>query len=119
MPRFLEEAAPQVEARFPGARVVAFGHLGDGNIHFNVLPPPGVDGGGWVEAEGTAVTAFVHDLVAAATGSISAEHGIGQLKRAELARTASPAWLRAQRAIKAALDPAGIMNPGKLLAPDP
>ena len=118
MPRFLEEAAPLMEARFPGARVVAFGHLGDGNIHFNLLPPPGADGAAWVEAEGLAVTGFVHDLVAAAAGSISAEHGIGQLKRAELARTASPAWLRAQRAIKAALDPAGIMNPGKLLAPE-
>jgi FAD/FMN-containing dehydrogenase len=64
------------------------------------------------------VTGFVHDVVSAAAGSISAEHGIGQLKRGELLRTASPAWLRAQRAIKAALDPAGIMNPGKLLAPD-
>jgi FAD/FMN-containing dehydrogenase len=118
MPRFLEESAPQVEARFPGARVVAFGHLGDGNIHFNVLPHPHMDGAAWVESEGAEVTGFVHDLVAAAAGSISAEHGIGQLKRGELARTASPAWLRAQRAIKAALDPAGIMNPGKLLAPE-
>jgi FAD/FMN-containing dehydrogenase len=97
--------------------VVAFGHLGDGNVHFNVLPPPGADGRVWVEEQGDRVTGFVHDLVAASAGSISAEHGIGQLKREELARTASPAWLRAQRAIKAALDPLGIMNPGKLLPP--
>jgi FAD/FMN-containing dehydrogenase len=117
MPSFLETAAPRVETRFPGARVVAFGHLGDGNIHFNVLPPPDADDRLWVEAHGQPVTGFVHDLVAAARGSISAEHGIGQLKRDELARTSSPALLAAQRAIKAALDPAGIMNPGKLLAP--
>jgi FAD/FMN-containing dehydrogenase len=115
MPSFLEMAAPRVEAHFPGARVVAFGHLGDGNIHFNVLPPTGADGRSWVEGHGNQVTGFVHDLVAAAAGSISAEHGIGQLKRAELARTSSPALVAAQRAIKAALDPAGIMNPGKLL----
>jgi FAD/FMN-containing dehydrogenase len=115
MPAFLETATPQVETRFPGARVVAFGHLGDGNVHFNVLPPPGADDRMWVEEQGDRVTAFVHDLVAGAAGSISAEHGIGQLKREELARTASPAWLNAQRAIKAALDPLGIMNPGKLL----
>jgi FAD/FMN-containing dehydrogenase len=115
MPSFLETAAPRVEARFPGARVVAFGHLGDGNIHFNVLPPTGADDRSWVEGHGDQVTGFVHDLVAAAAGSISAEHGIGQLKRAELARTSSPALVAAQRAIKAALDPAGIMNPGKLL----
>jgi FAD/FMN-containing dehydrogenase len=117
MPAFLETAAPQVEARFPGARVVAFGHLGDGNVHFNVLPPLGTDDRSWVESEGERITQFVHDLVSAAAGSISAEHGIGQLKRAELARTSSPVWLRAQRAIKAALDPDGIMNPGKLLPP--
>ena len=117
MPDFLETAAPLVETRFPGTRVVAFGHLGDGNIHFNVLPPSAADPAAWVEAEGASVTGFVHDLVTAAAGSISAEHGIGQLKRAELARTASPALLAAQRAIKAALDPAGIMNPGKLLPP--
>jgi FAD/FMN-containing dehydrogenase len=115
MPRFLEDAAAQVEARFPSARVVAFGHLGDGNIHFNVMPPADADDAAWVEAEGGRVTQFVHDLVTAAAGSISAEHGIGQLKRAELARTASPAWLHAQLAIKTALDPVGIMNPGKLL----
>jgi FAD/FMN-containing dehydrogenase len=118
MPAFLEKATMEVEARFEGTKVVAFGHLGDGNVHFNVLPPR-VDGSSrWIAETGPAVTLFVHDLVSAAAGSISAEHGIGQAKLAELARTASPVALRTQRAIKAALDPLGIMNPGKLVAPE-
>ncbi|HEX8572060.1 MAG TPA: FAD-binding oxidoreductase [Allosphingosinicella sp.] len=115
MPAFLGEARAAVEARFAGARVVAFGHLGDGNVHFNVQPPAGEAAEGWLDAHGEAVTRAVHDLVVATGGSISAEHGIGRMKRAEYARTAPPARLAAQRSIKAALDPAGIMNPGKLL----
>jgi FAD/FMN-containing dehydrogenase len=118
MPAFIEKASMEVEARFQGTKVVAFGHLGDGNVHFNVLPPRGDDSGRWIAGTGPAVTVFVHDLVSAAAGSISAEHGIGQAKLAELARTASPVALRTQRAIKAALDPLGIMNPGKLVAPE-
>jgi len=104
MPAFMTRAANDVEARFPGTRVIAFGHLGDGNVHFNVRAPQG-SGGEWLEREAPAVTAFVHDLTVAAGGSISAEHGIGQMR------------LSAMRAIKAALDPAGIMNPGKLVPP--
>jgi FAD/FMN-containing dehydrogenase len=115
MPGFIESTTEAVEGRCPGARVIAFGHLGDGNVHFNVVAPEGASG--WIEAEGPALTAFVHDMVTDAGGSISAEHGIGQMKRAELARTAPAARLAAQRAIKAALDPQGIMNPGKLLPP--
>ena len=118
MPRFLVEAASAVEARFAGTRVNAFGHLGDGNIHFNVRAPEGA-GEEWVEAAGHAVSAFVHDLVTAARGSISAEHGIGQMKLAELARLGGEARLGAMRAIKRALDPDGIMNPGKLVPPSP
>jgi FAD/FMN-containing dehydrogenase len=95
--------------------VVAFGHLGDGNVHFNVQPPAGAAAEAWLEAEAGAVTRLVHDRVGEAGGSISAEHGIGQSKLAELGRTADPARLAALRAIKDALDPAGIMNPGKLL----
>ena len=114
MPDFVVGAARAVEARFAGTRVNAFGHLGDGNIHFNVRAPAGA-GPEWVEAEGEAVTAFVHDLVTEAGGSISAEHGIGQMKLAELARLGGPARLGAMRAIKQAIDPAGIMNPGKLV----
>ena len=115
MPGFAIDAAARIEASFPGARVLAFGHLGDGNLHFNVRPPAGGDAAAWIAATGDAVTAEVYRLVTAAHGSISAEHGIGLLKRAELARTADPAKLAAMRAIKAALDPLGIMNPGKVL----
>jgi len=117
VPDFLVEARAAVENRFTGSRVVGFGHLGDGNIHFNVLPPPNVDGKAWVENEGPAVNAFVHDFVADRGGSLSAEHGIGQLKLAEFARTAGPVRLHALQAIKQALDPLGIMNPGKLVPP--
>lgn len=115
MPDFLVHAAPAVEARFPGTRVNAFGHLGDGNIHFNVRAPAGDDGKPWFAAHGATVSAYVHDLVAAAGGSLSAEHGIGRLKLAEFARTADPVRLATLRAIKRALDPAGIMNPGALV----
>ncbi|QJU57572.1 FAD-binding oxidoreductase [Sphingomonas sp. AP4-R1] len=115
MPRFLIEGAAEVERRFPGVRVLAFGHLGDGNVHFNVRPPIGANDRAWLESDGGAISAFVHDLVGAEGGSLSAEHGIGQTKLAEFVRTASPARLGALKAIKAALDPAGIMNPGKLL----
>ena len=114
MPDFIERGREAVEARFAGVRVVAFGHLGDGNVHFNVQPPAGEPAEAWLEAHSEAVTRSVHDLVAAARGSISAEHGIGEMKKAEYARTAPPARLAAQRAIKAALDPNGIMNPGKI-----
>ncbi|MEA3034970.1 MAG: hypothetical protein QOH04_729 [Sphingomonadales bacterium] len=115
MPRFVETVAASVERHFPGTKVIAFGHLGDGNVHFNVGAPPEADGAAWLEAEAPAVSAFVYGEVAAAGGSISAEHGIGQMKRGALAATISPVRLAAQRAIKQALDPAGIMNPGKLL----
>ncbi|MES2904135.1 MAG: FAD-binding oxidoreductase [Pseudomonadota bacterium] len=113
MPRFLREAAAAVEAAFPGTNASGFGHLGDGNIHFHVraMSRGGPD---WVDREGAAVTRMVDDLVTAAGGSISAEHGIGQMKRDELARL-SPARTAAIRALKAGLDPLGLMNPGKLV----
>jgi FAD/FMN-containing dehydrogenase len=110
-------AAAEVEQRFPGTRVNAFGHLGDGNVHFNVRAPVGA-GAEWPETEGLTVTAFVHDLVTAAGGSISAEHGIGQMKLDELARLGGDARLGAVRAIKRALDPHNLMNPGKLISLD-
>jgi FAD/FMN-containing dehydrogenase len=115
MPRLLEEGARDVEVRFPGVRVLAFGHLGDGNVHFNVRPPAGIDDRAWLANESGAVSAFVYDLVGTMGGSLSAEHGIGQTKRAEFARTADPVRLATLRAIKAAIDPLGIMNPGKLI----
>lgn len=113
-PAFAIDAAAAVEGAFPGARVLAFGHLGDGNLHFNVRAPE-EDARDWLAARTAGITAMVYDLVAAAGGSISAEHGIGVLKRAELARLGDPAKLAAMRAIKAALDPLGIMNPGKVI----
>lgn len=115
MPGFIAAATPLIEERWPGSRVLAFGHLGDGNVHFNVRAPAGSDSAAWVDAHGPAITPVVNDLIAAAHGSIAAEHGIGSLKVAELARVGDRGKLAAMRAIKAALDPLGIMNPGKLL----
>ena len=114
MPRFIVEASAAVEQAFPGTVASAFGHLGDGNVHFHVRAGSRAHAG-WIEAEGPAITRFVDDLVTAAGGSISAEHGIGQMKRSELERLAAPADLAAMRAIKHALDPKGLMNPGKLV----
>ena len=114
LPGFADAAARAVENRFEGARVLAFGHLGDGNLHFNVRPPAAHEAA-WIAAHGQAATALVYELVTAAGGSISAEHGIGTVKRTELAARADPAKLAAMRAVKAALDPLGIMNPGKIL----
>ena len=113
MPLFMAEAAAEVERAFPGTSASGFGHLGDGNIHFHVRA--GTRGGpDWLEQEGHAVQRLVDDLVTAAGGSISAEHGIGVMKKDELARL-QPERVRYLRAIKAALDPKGLMNPGKLV----
>ena len=114
MPEFIVDAAARVESAYPGVVATGFGHLGDGNIHFHVRAASHA-APDWYDVEGKEITCFVDDLVTAAGGSISAEHGIGQLKRAELARLASPARIHALRAIKHALDPLGIMNPGKLV----
>jgi FAD/FMN-containing dehydrogenase len=114
MPRFIIEAAARVEQTFPGVVASGFGHLGDGNIHFHVRAASHA-APDWYEREGERITRMVDDLVTAAGGSISAEHGIGQLKRAEFARLAPPGRIHALRAIKQALDPLGIMNPGKLV----
>jgi len=115
MPRFMTEAAREAEARFPGTRASGFGHLGDGNIHFHVRAPAGADRERWQAEQGPVITRFVHDLVVAAGGTISAEHGIGQMKLAELERLSSPARMAALRAIKGAFDPLGLLNPGKLV----
>jgi FAD/FMN-containing dehydrogenase len=114
VPRLIDEATRAVEAFEPGARVCPFGHLGDGNIHFNVSQPIGADKAAYLE-RWDAMNEVVHAVVARLGGSFSAEHGVGRLKRALLARTKDPATLAAMRAIKAALDPNGIMNPGKVV----
>ncbi|HSI17627.1 MAG TPA: FAD-binding oxidoreductase [Sphingomonas sp.] len=115
MPRFMVEAAAACEARFPGTHASGFGHLGDGNVHFHVRAPAGADPARWYAEEAPGITRFVDDLVVALGGSISAEHGIGQMKLAELERLSSPARLAALRGVKAGLDPQGLFNPGKLV----
>ena len=115
MPRFIADASAEVERAFPGVWVNAYGHLGDGNVHFHVRAPEGCTDANWRGTTGKAASRMVYDLVTAAGGSISAEHGIGQMKRDELGRLSAPARLQSLRAIKAAFDPLGIMNPGKLI----
>jgi len=100
---------------FPGVRMVDFGHLGDGNLHYNVQAPQGVDAADFLRRCEAQVNALVYDAVAAHGGSISAEHGIGSLKREALVRHKSPVALQLMRAVKQALDPLNIMNPGRLL----
>jgi D-lactate dehydrogenase (cytochrome) len=111
---FIAQTEPLLQQAFPGCQLVCFGHLGDGNLHFNVAPPDGIADQAFL-ANQDAVNRVVHDSVARFGGSISAEHGIGALKREELARYKTPLELNLMRAIKAALDPLGIMNPGKIL----
>ncbi len=110
IPAFIETATTALETRFPGVRVLAFGHMGDGNIHFDALPPVGGDFAVHA-ARREEGTALVHDLVRSMGGSISAEHGLGILKTAEAAAHKAPAELAALRAIRHALDPKRIMNP--------
>ncbi|MBN9581813.1 MAG: FAD-binding oxidoreductase [Afipia sp.] len=114
VPNFLAEADAAVMRLIPGARPFAFGHLGDGNIHYNVSQPIGADTAGFL-ARWHDVNDVVHEVVARHGGSISAEHGIGVLKRAELPRVKDPVALDVMRAIKHLLDPHNIMNPGKVL----
>ncbi|MGH6613337.1 FAD-binding oxidoreductase [Sphingomonas sp.] len=112
---FLIECDAAVASRWPDLRFVTFGHLGDGNLHYNFSASPGADQAAFL-ARQDAINALVHDLVRAHGGSISAEHGLGVLRRDEAARFRSPVEDALMRAIKQALDPLGIMNPGKLLA---
>jgi D-lactate dehydrogenase (cytochrome) len=114
LPQFIDEGRALIERLAPGSRLVAYGHLGDGNLHFNVSAPDGSDGGDLAQMADRIVRG-VHDLVARYRGSISAEHGIGQLKTAELARYEDPAALALMHRLKQAIDPRGIMNPGKVL----
>ena len=101
--------------RWPGVRLVNFGHLGDGNLHYNVQAPEGVDAETFLRDEEHAVNTLVFDAVMAHDGSISAEHGIGALKREELARRKDATAMAMMRAVKRALDPQGLLNPGRLL----
>ena len=120
MPDFVDHAIAAIEAAFPGHEAIAFGHLGDGNVHFHVIAPAATNRESWEAGQGKALSRAVHDMVTRWGGSISAEHGIGQSKRAELERLSDPVALEMMRRVKKALDPDGILNPGKLvtLAPD-
>lgn len=114
IPAFLSEADAAVHALMPDARICAFGHLGDGNIHYNISQPVGADKAAFI-ARWREVNAVVHAVVHKHTGSISAEHGVGQLKRDELAASRPAIETELMRRIKQAFDPAGIMNPGKVI----
>ncbi len=114
VPAFIARANQLVELMIPGARPVPFGHLGDGNIHYNVSQPPGMDKTVFL-ANWEALNAAVHEIVLDLGGSISAEHGIGRLKRDLLPHAKEPLALELMRKIKASFDPNGILNPGKLL----
>jgi FAD/FMN-containing dehydrogenase len=111
---FIVRASAAVRERLPGIRPYPFGHVGDGNIHFNLTQPPGADKAVYLK-RWAEFNRIVHDIVVTLGGSISAEHGIGLVRRDELAHYAAPLELEMMRKVKAALDPDGIMNPGKVL----
>ncbi len=118
---FVDKTNAAVARAFPGVRMVVFGHLGDGNLHYNVSPPAersGPEDEDWFLGLQPAINLLVHDAVAAFNGSISAEHGLGQLRRDEAARYKSPVEIALMKRLKSCLDPLGIMNPGKVLAAD-
>jgi len=114
IPAFMVESEAALAAAFPRARLVIFGHLGDGNLHYNLSAPEGAAATAFMQ-HADAINVIVHDLVARHAGSFSAEHGIGQLKRDDLAHYKSAVELRMMRAVKATLDPRNLMNPGKVL----
>ena len=115
MPDFVDNAIAAIEAAWPGTQAIAFGHLGDGNVHFHVISPSGSTQHLWESGDAKAISGQVHDMVTNWGGSISAEHGIGQIKRTELERLGDPIALKMMRWVKKALDPHNLMNPGKVL----
>jgi FAD/FMN-containing dehydrogenase len=115
IPGFVERTDAALSAAFPGVRLGDFGHLGDGNLHYNVQCPPGDSDRDFLERHEEAINRIVYDAVQGCSGSFSAEHGIGALKRDELAERKSPVALQMMRAIKRALDPQGILNPGRVV----
>ena len=114
LPDFVERASEWVRTNVPDGRLVCYGHVGDGNLHFNLNQTPGSDRNTFLARE-PAIKRAVHDLVREFGGSFSAEHGIGRLKVEELEQYASPVELDLMRAVKKALDPNGVLNPGKVL----
>ena len=117
IPAFMKEADAAIMKAIPGARICSFGHMGDGNIHYNISQPVGADKQAFLD-RWREINAIVHGIVLGYNGSISAEHGIGQLKRDELAEVRAPIEIELMQRIKHAFDPAGIMNPDKVLRAD-
>ena len=113
IPEFIEQAGKALTREFPGIRIVAFGHIGDGNMHFNCSQPESAEASTFMAMQ-TQVNRIVYDLVASLGGSISAEHGLGQLKRFEIAHYKSALEIEMMQAVKRAFDPDYLMNPGKL-----
>ena len=118
LPDFVERASAWVTANVPEGRLVAYGHVGDGNLHFNLNQAPGASQEAFMARE-PATKRAIHDFVRDFCGSFSAEHGIGRLKVPELEMYAQPVELELMRAVKRAFDPNGIMNPGKVLRAEP
>jgi len=116
IPEFMDRATALVTEKLPGVRIVAFGHAGDGNLHFNLSQPPDMDKAAFL-AQWETVNAWVHDLAVAMGGSFAAEHGIGQMKRAALQRYKSKVEIEMMQRLKGAMDPDAILNPGKILIP--
>ena len=112
----MERADKALEDAIPGIRHFAFGHVGDGNIHYNPMAPSGWSAGEFAPHRAR-INAIVHDIIAEFGGSISAEHGVGQLRAAELDHYKSPVEIDMMRALKRLFDPGGLMNPGKVLLP--
>lgn len=115
MPDFIDKLSARVLATHPDHDIAAFGHLGDGNVHFHVIAPKGIERDSWEFGTAKAISNLVYRAVTEAGGSISAEHGIGQDKLQVLRETGDPVALSVMRAVKRALDPAGLFNPGKLV----
>ncbi|HEV8315378.1 MAG TPA: FAD-binding oxidoreductase [Burkholderiaceae bacterium] len=115
IPEFVASTDAALRAAFPGVRLVDFGHLGDGNLHYNVQAPEGIEAAEFLRANEAAINTLVYDAVVARGGSISAEHGIGALKREKLVTVKSPVAMALMRSIKQALDPQNLMNPGRVL----
>jgi FAD/FMN-containing dehydrogenase len=114
IPDFIARADARVRALVPGVRPMIFGHVGDGNLHFNLTQPVGMDRAAYL-ARWDDINHAVHDIVVECRGSIAAEHGVGVFKAAELAQRKTAVELNLMKTVKAALDPKGLMNPGKIL----
>jgi FAD/FMN-containing dehydrogenase len=116
IPAFVSETDALLAREFPGVRMVDFGHLGDGNLHYNVQAPEGVDGPTFLREHEERVNTVVFDQVKRFDGSISAEHGVGELKAGKLPHYKDPTALAMMRAVKQALDPDNLLNPGRVLS---